>query len=43
MTDLNPGERAKGLIAFQVPAQAKLEGVKYEMSSAVTLETGLTK
>jgi len=43
LVDLNPGEKAKGWIAFQIPPQAKLEGIKYNMSGNITLETGLTK
>ncbi len=43
MTDLNPGEKAKGWIAFQVPSKATLEGIKYEVSYGVLLATGLAK
>jgi hypothetical protein len=43
LTDLNPGEKAKGWISFLVPPKAKLEGIRYNMSGNITLETGLAK
>lgn len=43
LTELNSGEKVKGWISFQIPPQAKLEGIKYNMSGNITLETGLTK
>ncbi len=43
VVDLNPGEKAKGWVAFEIPTAAKLEGIKYNVSGDITLETGLTK
>jgi uncharacterized protein DUF4352 len=43
LMDLNPGERVKGWVSFQLPPNAKLEGIKYNVSGNITLETGLSK
>ena len=43
LVELNPGEKVKGWISFEVPPGVKLEGIKYNVSDNVTLETGLTK
>ena len=43
LVELNPGEKVKGWISFQIPPGAKPEGVKYNVSGNISLETGLTK
>jgi len=43
LVELNPSEKVKGWISFQISPGAKLEGIKYNMSGNITLETGLTK
>lgn len=43
LVELNMGEKVKGWISFQIPPEAKLEGIKYNVSGNITLETGLTK